>query len=465
MKQRGKRFCIMMNSSYPIFDEADVVVLGSGSAGSTAALAAARSGADTLLIERYGFLGGTSVMVLDTFYGFYTPGVSRRIVGGLPWEIVERLRASSGILERPNTYGAGTGVTYDPESLKVVWEQMALASGVRLLFHTLCVDVIKEGERIIALLVANKRGLGLIKAKVFVDASGDADICYRAGAPFEDAFKAGHAQSMTTTFRLGNVDESRALAVKRSDLEQAMRAANMSGEYRLPREEGSVHRTTLPGVVATNMTRVANVDATDPAAVTAAEVEGRRQALEYTRFLRDNIPGYENAFLMNFSTQIGIRETRRIYGQYRLTREDALSARRFPDAIAQCGAPIEDHNAGSSTRWEYIPDSDTYDIPFRSLLPQTVSNVVTAGRCLSADHDAHASVRSMAQCMAMGQAAGTAAAYAVRDNVALTEIDVNVLQSHLRTEGVLFSGEAVEPTTAKMGAKNRASRLKIKAKQ
>jgi glycine/D-amino acid oxidase-like deaminating enzyme len=435
----------MMNEHYPIFDAADVVVLGSGSAGSTAALAAARSGADTLLVERYGFLGGTSVMVLDTFYGFYTPGISRRVVGGFPWEIVERLRSSSDILERPNTYGAGTGVTYDPEALKVVWEQTALSAGVRLLFHTLCVDVIRGSDRVTGLLVANKRGLGLIKAKVFVDASGDADICYRAGAPFEDAHKAGHAQSMTTTFRLGNVDEAKALAVKRVDLEQAMRAANMSGKYRLPREEGSVHRTTLPGVVATNMTRVANVDATDPAALTTAEIEGRKQALEYTRFLRDNIPGYENAFLMNFSTQTGIRETRRIYGQYRLTREDALSARRFPDAIAQCGAPIEDHNASSSTRWEYIPNSDTYDIPFGALLPQEVRNIVVAGRCLSADHDAHASVRSMAQCMAMGQAAGTAAACAARDDIALGEVDIATLQSHLKGEGVLFSGEAVEP--------------------
>jgi hypothetical protein len=433
----------MAVTPYPIFDEADVVVLGSGSAGSAAAIAAARSGADTLLIERYGFLGGTSVMVLDTFYGFYTPGISRRVVGGLPWEIVDRLRHFAGILERPNTYGAGTGVTYDPEALKVVWEQTAVEAGVRLLFHTFCVDVEKDGERITGLRVANKRGLGIIRAKVFIDASGDADLCYRAAAPFEDAHAAGHAQSMTTTFRLGNVDEERAFRVKRSDLEAAMRAANLSGHYRLPREEGSVHRTTLPGVVATNMTRVASIDATDPAALTLAEIEGRKQALEYTRFLRENIPGYENAFLMNFSTQIGIRETRRIDGQYRLTRDDALSARRFPDAIAQCGAPIEDHHAGNNTRWEYIPNSDTYDIPFRALLPQGLNNVIVAGRCLSADHDAHASVRSMAQCMAMGQAAGTAAALAAQMNSPLSDINIETLQAQLRADGALLSGEVL----------------------
>lgn len=428
----------------PIIDSAQVVVLGSGAAGSAAAIAAARTGADTLLIERYGFMGGTSVMVLDTFYGFYTPGESRRVVGGLPWEIVERLKHADSVLERPNTYGAGTGVTYDPEQLKIVWEATAQAAGVRLLYHTFCVDVIRDGARITGVLVANKRGLGLITADVFIDASGDADLCFRAGAPFEDAHAAGHAQSMTTTFRLGHVDEARAYQVKRADLERKIHDANISGAYRLPREEGSVHRTTIPGVVATNMTRVANVDATDPRALTQAEIEGRRQALEYTRFLRENIPGYENAFLMNVSTQIGIRETRRIYGKYRLTREDALSARRFADAIAQCGAPIEDHHAGSGTRWEYIPNSDTYDIPFGALLPQGLSNVLVAGRCLSADHDAHASVRSMAQCMAMGQAAGTAAAMSVKHGVNVDALAMDVLQAALAREGVLIGGQHAE---------------------
>jgi glycine/D-amino acid oxidase-like deaminating enzyme len=430
-------------TTYPVFYEADVVVLGSGSAGSVAAIAAARQGADTLLIERYGFLGGTSVMVLDTFYGFYTPGVSRRVVGGIPWEIVERLRHFDSILERPNTYSAGTGVTYDPEMLKVLWEQTALKAGVRLLYHTLCVDVEREGDSVRGLLVANKHGLGIIRAKTFVDASGDADLCYRAGAPYEDAHAAGHAQSMTTTFRLANVDVERAMQIKRTELEQRMKEANISGSYRLPREEGSVHRTTLRGVVATNMTRIANVDATDPAALTSAEIEGRQQALEYTRFLRENIPGYEHALLINFSTQIGIRETRRIHGAYRLTREDALTAKRFTDAIAQCGAPIEDHHAGSATRWEYIPNSDTYDIPFRALIPQKLANVVVAGRCLSADHDAHASVRSMAQCMAMGQAAGTAAALAAQSNVAIPNLDVMLLQSRLHADGVMTSGQAI----------------------
>lgn len=425
----------------PVFDSADVVVLGAGSAGCTAAIAAARAGADTLLVERYGFLGGASTMVLDSFYGFYIPGNdARRVVGGIPWEIVERLRRCGMVIERPSSYGAGQAVTYDPPTLQVVWEQTALEAGVRLRLHTFCIDVQKEGDRITALVVGGKSGMGLITGKVFVDTSGDADLCFRAGAPFQPAGEDGPAQSLTTTFRLGNVDEERALKVKRADLVQMMKEANLSGEYRLPREEGSVHRTPLRGVVATNMTRVAYVDGTDPVELTKAEVEGRRQAMEYVRFLRERIPGYEQAYLINFSTQIGIRETRRVYGDYRLTREDVLSARHFPDAIAQCGAPIEDHHPGSDTRWEYLPTGATYDIPLRSLIPQTVANVLMAGRCLSATHDAHASVRSMGQCMAMGQAAGTAAALALQVDNSVRGVSVPHLQQQLRSAGALFSG-------------------------
>ncbi|HHY55954.1 MAG TPA: FAD-dependent oxidoreductase [Chloroflexi bacterium] len=425
----------------PVFDSADVVVLGAGSAGCTAAIAAARAGADTLLVERYGFLGGASTMVLDSFYGFYIPGNdARRVVGGIPWEIVERLRRYGMVIERPSSYGAGQAVTYDPPTLQVVWEQTALEAGVRLRLHTFCLDVQKEGDRVTGIVVGGKSGMGLITGKVFVDTSGDADLCFRAGAPFQPAGEDGPAQSLTTTFRLGNVDEERALKVKRADLVQMMKEANLSGDYRLPREEGSVHRTPLRGVVATNMTRVAYVDGTDPVELTKAEVEGRRQAMEYVRFLRERIPGYEQAYLINFSTQIGIRETRRVYGDYRLTREDVLSARHFPDAIAQCGAPIEDHHPGSDTRWEYLPAGATYDIPLRSLIPQTVANVLTAGRCLSATHDAHASVRSMGQCMAMGQAAGTAAALALQVDNSVRGVSVPHLQQQLRSAGALFSG-------------------------
>ena len=431
----------------PVFDSAQVAVVGSGSAGCAAAIASARTGADTILLERYGFLGGTSTMVLDTFYGFYTPGDdTRRVVGGIAWEIVQRLAARDMMLERPSSYGAGTAVTYDPETLKTIWEETVLQAGVRMRLHTFCTDVMVEDGRITGLVVDGKSGLGVIQAQAVIDASGDADVCFRAGVPFQRAGEDGPAQSLTTTFRLGNVNVERALAVKRPQLEELMKRANLSGQYHLPREEGSIHITPLPGVVATNMTRVANIDATDPAQLTKAEIEGRKQALEYVRFLRAEVPGYEQAYLINFSTQIGIRETRRVYGEYRLTREDVLSARKFGDSIAQCGAPIEDHHPGRNTRWEYIPAGDTYDIPYRCLLPLGIENLLIAGRCLSATHDAHASVRSMGQCMAMGQAAGTAAALAVGapgSQRTPRTLPVRELQARLLVDGALLSGTRV----------------------
>lgn len=422
----------------PTIAHADVVVVGAGSAGSTAAIAAARLGAETLLIERYGFLGGTSTMVLDTFYGFYMPGDdSQRVVGGIAWEVVEQLRASGMLIERPSSYGAGMALTYDPATLLLVWDRLVQAAGVHLLLHTMVVDLLRDdSQRVTGLVVANKQGLGLVEARVVVDCSGDADVCVRAGAPYERAGDDGPAQALTTTFRLGGVDETLARQVKRSDLVARMRVANEQG-YTLPREEGSIHRTPIPGLAVANMTRVSLADATDPFALSAAELEGRAQALEYTRFLRDQVAGYANAYLLNFSTQIGIRETRRVYGEYRLTREDVLAARSFPDAIARCGAPIEDHH-GSVTHWEYLPAGSTYAIPLRCLIPQQLPNVLVAGRCLSATHDAHASVRSMGQCMAMGQAAGTAAAFAARSDGAVRSVAVAPLQHQLRRDGALL---------------------------
>jgi hypothetical protein len=389
--------------------ETDVLVVGSGSAGSTAAIAAARAGAKTLLLERYGFLGGTSTLVLDTFYGFYTPGTkSLKVVGGIPDDVVGELKRFDVCFERPNTYGAGTGITYHPDYLKVVWEKLALAAGVRILLHAWVQDVETSGDRVTGVVVATKRGLHRIAAKMVIDASGDADVCAYAGVPYEKAGDLAPGQTMTTTFRMANVDLERRNALPKGELQRLMASAT---GYDLPRKEGSDHAMPVAGMTSTIMTRI-QADATDPDVLTGAEIEGRRQALEYARFLKECVPGYEKSSLAAFGVQIGIRETRRVQGEYRLTREDVLSARQFDDQVGLCGAPIEDHHAGADTKWQYLPDGRCVGIPYRTLLPQKVSNVLVAGRCFSATHDAHASVRSMAQCMAMGQAAGTAAALA-----------------------------------------------------
>jgi ribulose 1,5-bisphosphate synthetase/thiazole synthase len=419
--------------------DADVIVVGSGSAGSSAAIAAARTGAKTILVERFSFMGGTSTQVLDTFYGFYTPGsVAYKVVGGVPDDVVASLKTYNAAFERPNTYGAGTGVTYDPMILRVVWENLALQAGVQILYHSFCTDVVREGNRVTGVIIDGKRGLMKLTARVVIDCSGDADVTHQAGAPYEKAGDIDPAQTLTTTFRMIHVDTERAKAFGKKAMWEAMEVANATGKYHLPRKEGSWHITTQQGVIHTIMTRVADVDATDPVALTAAEIEGRRQTMEYARFLRDYVPGYEKAELSWFCSPIGVRETRRIYGRYRLTREDCLSARKFEDAVAACGAPLEDHHAGADTKWEYLPDGMTYDIPYHALLPQEIDGLLVAGRCFSATHDAHASCRSMAQMMALGQAAGVAGALSVKGDVLPHELNISRLQDTLRAMGARF---------------------------
>ncbi|HYT11675.1 MAG TPA: FAD-dependent oxidoreductase [Candidatus Nitrosopolaris sp.] len=417
----------------------DVVVVGAGSAGSSAAISAARRGARTLLVDRLPFLGGTSTAVLDTFYAFYTPGEKpRRVVGGIGWEVTGRLTAAGVAFERPNTYGAGTGVTYDPEALKVVWERLVEDARVEVLLHTWATGVRMHESRIHSVRLWNKGGESVVEAGAIVDASGDADLCAMAGVPYEDASSTPNLQSLSTIFRVANVDLDRAAKLPKTDLWALMRKAAESGDYRLPRLEGSWHRTPFAGVVTVHMTRIPNVDATDPRQLTRAEIEGRRQVQEYHRFLRDLVPGFERSVVVATSPAIGVRESRRVIGDYRLTRDDVLEANRFDDEIALCGAPIEDHVAGTGTTWTYVPHGGVYGIPFRCLLPTGVEGMLVAGRCFSATHDAHASARSMATCMAMGQAAGTAAALAVASDVLPRSIDSGVLRARLADDGALL---------------------------
>jgi hypothetical protein len=436
----------------PTLAEVDVCVIGAGSAGSTTAIAAARGGASVLLVDRLPFLGGTSTAVLDTFYGFYTPGSApRKVVGGIGDDVVRALRALGPVVERPNTYGAGTGVTYLAEHLKVIWETLVVAAGARVLLHAVLQDAEVHDGRAASVTVATRAGLRRITARVFVDASGDADLCAFAGFGHETAGELDPAQTLTTTFRMANVDHDRRRTISKAEFHALMAEAAESGAYDLPRREGSDHITPIDGVTATIMTRLDSyrrdadgriVNATDPWFLTEAEMAGRRQALEYARFLRDRVPGYEQASLVALGTQIGVRETRRVYGDARLTRDDVLGARAFDDGIGLCGAPIEDHHTGADTVWQYLPDGAAVGIPYRTLVVRDAKNVLVAGRCFSATHDAHASVRSMAQCMAMGQAAGTAAAQAVATGYDPRDIDVPTLRDRLRADGAILELDA-----------------------
>ncbi|WP_078492125.1 FAD-dependent oxidoreductase [Streptomyces yerevanensis] len=427
---------------HPLLWDGDVVVVGGGSAGSAAAVAAARRGSSTLLVESAAHLGGTGASVLDTFYGFYAPGTGERVVGGVGWEVCQELTDRKAAFERPNTYGAGTGITYDPETLKLVWDELTGRAGVRVLFHARASRVVMEGQDVLGVVVETVAGPGFVRAQVVVDASGDADIAWRAGAALERPAEDRVVQPLTQTFRLAGVD---AEATSTAELHRLMALHADSGAYELPRREGSVHRTTEPGVVHTNVTRVSGVDPTDPWQLSGAEQEGRRQVVEYTRFLVEQVPGYERAFLIASAPRIGVRESRRLIGEYVLGKEDVLSARQFDDAIARCGAPIEDHAAGQRTIWQYVGSGDqtptgrTYGVPYRCLLPRGVDGLLVAGRCLSATHDAHASVRSIGQCMAMGQAAGAAAALAVSAGCRPRDANIVELREQLAADGALIA--------------------------
>jgi hypothetical protein len=400
-----------------------------------------------------------STAVLDTFYGFYTPGSrSLKVVGGIADEVVAGLRTLGPVIERPNTFGAGTGVTYHPEHLKVVWERLVEEAGVRILLYATLQDAVVAGDRVRELVVATKGGLATVRARAFVDASGDADLCHFAGLRYELAGEHDPAQTLTTTFKLVNVDVARRQRVGKAEMRALMAEAAESGRYDLPRRDGSDHITPVDGMTATIMTRLDSferrpdgtvVNATDPDLLTRAEMRGRRQALEYVRFLRDRVPGYERAALATFGTQIGVRETRRVLGLRRLTREDVLGARQFDDQVGLCGAPIEDHHGGQDTAWAYLPDGEAVGIPLGTLVAADAANVAVAGREAAAGHDAQASVRSMAQCMAMGEAAGVAAALAAGEGRDLRAVDAARVRDRLRAGGAIVDhGAAAQPAPA-----------------
>jgi len=455
---------ILRHAQIPLFADVDVLVVGAGTAGCCAALAAREHGdRSVLLIERYGYLGGTSTQILDTFYGFFTPGDQpRKVVGGLPDRVVDRLDAEGGLFLRPNTYGAGTGVTYNPELLKRIWDEMLTGAGVQVCLHACLVDVETDATGGMASgVIFTKRGFFRIRARRYIDASGDADLCHWAGIAYEQAGTLEPAQTLTTTFRMANVDLDRFRAAGGKAMLQArMAEAVAQGTHPLPRKAGSAHAMPQKGCIATVAVRVADVDATDFEALTRAEMEGRRQAFVYERFFRACVPGYEEAHIIGLSHHIGVRETRRVYGEYRLTREDCLTAAAFDDKVLLCGAPLEDHrqhrDGEDETVWAYVPNDQAYDVPYRTLVPRGQDVVWVAGRCFSATHDAHASCRSMGQTMSMGQAAGLAAVLSLEQDCGARAVPVPVLQDRLRALGaVLDVPDAVAPTAADAWRLNR----------
>jgi hypothetical protein len=425
----------------------EVLVVGGGAAGIAAACAAARAGARVLLIERYGFLGGTlTAVTLGGFCGTHAIIDDERlgrVIGGLYLELEERLGKRSAILP-PRRHGKILGVPYESASFKLVADEMTAARGVAVMHHSFAVAVQTEGARITAVIVENKGGRAAILPQIVIDCSGDGDVAARAGAGF-DIGAAGETQYGSTMFRLGNVDTARAGKLSRVDIRGFLEQAVEAG-YPIPRVTTGVHLNPLAGVVHLNVTKLGDAEGrpynlADPDQLSEAERVGRRQVYLYEEVFRKFVPGFEQARVIDIGANIGIRETRLIHGERTLT-EDAVRACAKPaDRIACSSWPLENHSAGRATTWEFLPDADYYGIPYGCLVVKGFDNLLVAGRNLSATHIAQASARVAGPCFAMGEAAGTAAAMHVRRSGPMRELDVQELQARLEAGGAILAPE------------------------
>jgi hypothetical protein len=396
------------------FTEPDVVVCGGGLAGTMAAVAAARAGARVVLVERYGFLGGNATAGAVAQFNSWQTANGRRVVDGLASEVVQRL-TDYGAARPHETFVMSTGhamdrVEYAPEVLKLVLDDMVVEAGVQLLLHGSLLDVEVEARSISRVRVLAKGGLITLRPKVLVDTSGDIDALQRAGGRFLPLESGDALQPATMMFRFGPIDFQRFDALSREQVAELARRGHDQG--RLARAALHSSRDPYSDDGWFNISRLA-VDATDPLALGAAEVEGRRQAWRAAQFLRDEVPGCDRGRLVAFATQIGVRETRRIEGDHVLDGDDLRKPTRFADAIAAGAYPIDIHPAaGGGLRYEELGGDHAYQIPYRSLVPTSFDNALVAGRGISATHEALAAIRVMTISMAVGQAAGTAAAMA-----------------------------------------------------
>lgn len=419
----------------PVAYDVDVLVVGAGPAGVCAAIAAARAGAKTMLVEAGPAFGGMWTLGMQTHATCLHDG-QKVIVGGIAREIVDRLHAlgaaedpAEKIVRSPKSYA----LAFDPEYMKCVLDDLVTGAGVLPLLHTLCVHAWGEGNRVIGIVTESKSGRRAIRAGVTIDCTGDADVAFSALAPTlkgrEDDLK---CQPVTVTFILADVDLDKMkqwAEANPAERERVDREAHERGELSTPMRVPLGAPQLYPGVTYHNVTRVLNVDITRAEDLTRAEIEGRRQVMEIVRYYRRHIPGFEKCRLQAIAPSLGMRESRRIVGEYTLTAEDVLSARHFPDGIARQNYYIDVHNPdgagleGKSSTTQRPPIGSYYEVPYRCLVPAQREQLLVAGRCLSADRQALGSARVTVCCAQMGQAAGTAAAWAVRRGVIARKID------------------------------------------
>ena len=405
----------------------ELAVIGGGFAGVAAALAAARTGAKVLIVEKSNCLGGAAVNCLvNPFMPYWTEMDGKRVdlSAGIFKEIHDRLEHHNAMSKE----------SFLEEELKYILNEMVAEANIDLLFHTYIFKVEKCDEHIASIVVATKSGEMHVEANYFIDATGDAQLAYLANCPTVLGRESDHlCQPMTLCFRLGNVDVEKFYAgIQKLKIAHAQSLA--AGELINPRENILVSRTPIHNVLHFNTTRVVKKNPTSPEEVTEAEILARRQVYEIYDFMKKHADGLEDSFLMMTAAEIGVRESRMIVGDYVLTEQDYRNCVKFEDAIAACNYDIDIHNPeGTGTSHYFFPTGEYYTIPYRSLIPKGVSNMLVAGRCISSDHGAQASYRIMPVVCCIGEAAGSAVGLAVKQNCTVREVDVKELQNELKS--------------------------------
>lgn len=431
----------------PVFADVDVLVVGGGAAGVAAATVAAEGGRSVILLERYGFCGGAAVAGMSgTICGLYLASDRRNRPEQVVYGFTERFRSElqrRGGLTAPQIYGKTFTVTHDP----LIWRETAdfflEAAGVRILYHTIVTGVLMEGDVVTGVVAESNAGQTAIKARRIIDASGDAAVIARAGYRYTFGDQ-GRIQNPTMFFRLGNVDIEAFMnywgedTISPAKVVTAITAAHDSGRYRLPRNKIWIFPTTRPNELMVNATRLAGrngrmLNVIDPEDFTEAELEGRLQVREYARFLADHVPGCSASFVVDTGVEAGVRQTRTIVGKQTLSNDDVLSCRKRPDGICRVPWPIELHS-GDKPKLHWLLD-DFYEVPFGALLPENGENIIVAGRCLSAEHEALASARVTAQCFEYGNAAATAALMSLQQGKRLSELHGEEIREQMRQSG------------------------------
>jgi len=429
--------------------DTDVLVVGGGAAGVAAAHTAARQGLKVLVLERYGFCGGGAVAGLSgTICGLYLAHedparAPERLVHGFVDQFIAAMESRGGLTD-PVLYGLTHTRVHEPHTWRECAEGLLASQGVRVLYHTVVTDVLMEGgERIAGVMAYTKQGKLEVRAKITIDASGDADLAAMAGLDTRVG-QDGQVQNPTMIFRLAGVDVARFLAEYGDDsilpahVVELIRSCDAAGDYRLPRAKVFLFPTPRPNELICNATRVVGADGRElnplrAVDFTEAEIEGRKQVREYERFFRDHLVGCEQAYLNDTGVQVGVRQTRQIVGVQTLRNQDVVVGTKYRDGIARSAWPIELHS-GEKPRLSWLFD-DYYEIPYGCFVPPRGESLLFAGRCLSAEHEAMASARVTAQCFSYGHAIGHAAALAVKENLVAREIEGRDIRELVNRDG------------------------------